>query len=269
MNENMKLWESVCETDPNHVKTTSFGRKVTCPDPQYQKRRVTEQFGVIGQGWGYHVVHSIERIGDLAVLAIADVTVWLGDKANTWGPVRATDYLWKRGKEHPSDEVKQLDDDAPKKATTDALTKALSDAGFSADIFLGQYDDSKYVQALREKHSDTPETSRKQPRKAERVAAADDDAKTIGDGLADALTGTKVADAPTVEMVKWALLELVAAKDKIDIATAKAKVGGHNKTGQSLKTIGEVFDLAGSIGYREALAAKMGLTEDGEVIPNA
>ena len=112
-------------------------------------------------------------------------------------------------------------------------------------------------------------TSRKQPRKAERVAAADDDAKTIGDGLADALTGTKVADAPTVEMVKWALLELVAAKDKIDIATAKAKVGGHNKTGQLLKTIGEVFDLAGSIGYREALAAKMGLTEDGEVIPHA
>jgi hypothetical protein len=39
-----------------------------------------------------------------------------------------------------------LDDEAPKKAMTDALTKAMSHLGMSADIFLGKFDDNKYVQ---------------------------------------------------------------------------------------------------------------------------
>jgi hypothetical protein len=42
------------------------------------------------------------------------------------------------------------DDEAFKKATTDGITKALSYLGFSADIFVGLYDDSKYVDRLRQ-----------------------------------------------------------------------------------------------------------------------
>jgi hypothetical protein len=37
------------------------------------------------------------------------------------------------------------DEEAPKKSLTDATTKALSMLGFSADVFLGLYDDNKYV----------------------------------------------------------------------------------------------------------------------------
>jgi hypothetical protein len=37
------------------------------------------------------------------------------------------------------------DEEAPKKSLTDAITKALSMLGFSADVFLGLYDDNKYV----------------------------------------------------------------------------------------------------------------------------
>jgi hypothetical protein len=40
------------------------------------------------------------------------------------------------------------DEEAPKKSLTDALTKALSMWGFSADVFLGLYDDNKYVASL-------------------------------------------------------------------------------------------------------------------------
>ncbi len=43
------------------------------------------------------------------------------------------------------------DEDAPKKSVTDALVKAMSMIGFSADIFSGRYDDSKYVEGLRDK----------------------------------------------------------------------------------------------------------------------
>jgi hypothetical protein len=38
-----------------------------------------------------------------------------------------------------------LDDDCVKKVATDALTKGLSKLGFNADVFLGLYDDNKYV----------------------------------------------------------------------------------------------------------------------------
>ncbi len=41
-----------------------------------------------------------------------------------------------------------LDDEAPKKAMTDAMTKAFSHLGMSADVFLGKFDDSKYVENL-------------------------------------------------------------------------------------------------------------------------
>ena len=39
----------------------------------------------------------------------------------------------------------RIDDEAPKKAMTDALTKGLSHFGCDADIFLGQWDNNKYV----------------------------------------------------------------------------------------------------------------------------
>ena len=40
----------------------------------------------------------------------------------------------------------KLDDEFAKKVETDSLTKCLSKLGFNADIFLGQFDDSGYVE---------------------------------------------------------------------------------------------------------------------------
>ena len=41
-----------------------------------------------------------------------------------------------------------LDDEAPKKAMTDALTKAFSHLGLNADVFLGKFDNNKYVEEI-------------------------------------------------------------------------------------------------------------------------
>ena len=49
----------------------------------------------------------------------------------------------------------KLDDEAPKKALTDAMTKAFSHLGVSADVFLGMFDNSKYVAAMKEKFNGT------------------------------------------------------------------------------------------------------------------
>jgi hypothetical protein len=50
----------------------------------------------------------------------------------------------------------RLDSDGPKKATTDALTKLLSQLGFNADVFEGRFDDSKYVAELTEEFAAPP-----------------------------------------------------------------------------------------------------------------
>jgi len=44
--------------------------------------------------------------------------------------------------------LKIPDTDAYKKASTDGLTKLLSHLGFNADVFLGMFDDNKYVAGL-------------------------------------------------------------------------------------------------------------------------
>lgn len=144
-NQNMELWNSVCETDPRHTKKVNQRGGFTAINAQYQLRRATEAFGPIGQGWGFDVVHSIATVKDGAVtLAVADVTIWHGTRDQSFGPIRAMNPL--------VDEKARLDDDAAKKATTDAVTKALSQIGISADVFLGQYDDNKYLNGIAAKY---------------------------------------------------------------------------------------------------------------------
>jgi hypothetical protein len=150
MTENMRVWDALKTTNPKYTKKVEFGRKFTSINSQWQLQRMTEQFGPIGKGWGYDVIHNIERIRDDYVLAIADVTIWWGaphteDRRHQYGPIRGMCPLVEKGKNGIHD-----DDDAGKKAMTDALTKGLSHLGLSADVFLGLYDDNKYVQSLKE-----------------------------------------------------------------------------------------------------------------------
>ncbi len=141
---NMGVWNQVCKTDPRHTKKVEFGRKFTAIDAHYQVMRATEVFGPVGQGWSYQVRHDVLTL-EKEVLSIADVAVRWRDASDEWcefGPVRGMcPLVSSKGK---------LDDDAPKKAMTDALTKALSHLGFSADVFLGKYDDNKYVNDVKQ-----------------------------------------------------------------------------------------------------------------------
>ena len=45
---------------------------------------------------------------------------------------------------------KMLDDNFAKKIETDTLTKAISKLGFNADIFLGKFDDVRYLNEVKE-----------------------------------------------------------------------------------------------------------------------
>lgn len=133
-NQNMAIWDAVSKTDPDFTKKVTQRGGFTSVNANYQIKMATEQFGPLGVGWGYAAGEPIFN-GSFIMIP---VTLWHGDRSNTFGPTfGCCEMLGNRP-----------DSDAPKKAGTDALTKLLSQLGFNADIFLGQYDDNKYVQSL-------------------------------------------------------------------------------------------------------------------------
>jgi hypothetical protein len=156
---NLSVWNAVNKTDPAHTKAVTFGRRFTSIDAHWQIMRATEQFGPVGQGWGYFVQHSVERLTPEMILAVADVTVWWrdGDRRHEYGPVRGMCEIYgpKTDKGKPIPGLFVTDEDAPKKAMTDALTKGLSHLGFSADVFLGLFDDNRYVQKVKKEFEQT------------------------------------------------------------------------------------------------------------------
>ena len=142
--DNMKLWQSVCVTDPKAVKPiTGKQYKGNSPKPYWVIQRATEVFGPCGLGWGVQILSErFERFGADEALHIAHVRVWYVQdgkrgEVEQMGQTRAA-YTTAQGKFI-------VDEDAPKKSATDGMVKCLSMLGFAGDIFSGRWDDSKYV----------------------------------------------------------------------------------------------------------------------------
>ncbi len=146
MTDNMRIWSLVEKTDPKHTKHVSQRGGFTAISANYQIMRATEVFGPVGIGWGYEAGAPIFH----ETLIFVPVTLWHGDRSNTFGPVLGCEE-WKSSKGH-------IDSDASKKATTDAITKLLSHLGFNADVFLGKFDDQKYVAEMEREFSPAPAT---------------------------------------------------------------------------------------------------------------
>lgn len=60
----------------------------------------------------------------------------------------------------------KIDDDFMKKMETDVTTKALSKLGFNADVFMGLYDDNRYVNQMKEEFNPVPKA---QPKVVEKI----------------------------------------------------------------------------------------------------
>lgn len=137
MTDNLRIWAAVEKTDPAHTKHVNQRGGFTAISAQYQVLAATKQFGPIGEGWGY--ISGTPIIVD--TLVMVPVTLWHGTRENAFGPMFGCEE-WK-------DSKGRVDSDAPKKAVTDGLTKLLSQLGFNADVFLGKFDDNKYVEQRR------------------------------------------------------------------------------------------------------------------------
>ena len=142
MSENLKLWSSVEKTDPKHTKKANVrGNNITAIAPQYQVKKATEQFGSYGTTWGFK---SFEF--DYSMLEVTGIVVFKGVfyYPNGEFPISSSISAYKDGART------KPDTDFAKKVETDTLTKALSKLGFNADVFMGLYDDNKYVMQMQE-----------------------------------------------------------------------------------------------------------------------
>ena len=144
MTTKMRIWDSLCKTNPDYTRSvpSSYGKKITSIDPMYQIQCMTETFGPVGLGWKYNVKYTYQ---DSLVFAEVSIHYCVHDNWFEYGPVCSVQNLFKKNG--------NLDDEAPKKAMTDAMTKAFSHLGMSADVFLGKFDDSKYVQEVKKEFS--------------------------------------------------------------------------------------------------------------------
>jgi|TARA_R100000654_G_scaffold17903_2_gene37338 hypothetical protein len=158
--DNTELWDKVCTTDPAHTKHVNQRGGFTTIDAYHQVHNATAVFGPVGKGWGWDY-NLVFQDGIL----IADMTMW-------WGGDR-TQVVRQCGARSTHKRNGSVDEDAAKSAVTDALTKCLSYLGFNADVFLGKYDDNKYVQNLRQ------EKQKSQPKRVEQKHEQSDEEKTF------------------------------------------------------------------------------------------
>ncbi len=201
---NLALWQSVEKTDPKHVKAiTGKSYQGNSPKPHYLVHKATETFGPCGIGWGFTILD--ERIEDGAEgerMSVARVRVWYkwnGERGEV-EHVGGTQFSGKRASGKPF-----TDEDAPKKSVTDALVKALSLIGFAGDIFMGRYDDSKYVQELRD------EAAPKATARPALPSSIEPDANTSkAVKLAEMLTKAMDAAKTPEELKDWAMAPDIA-----------------------------------------------------------
>lgn len=145
---NMQIWDAVSKTDPAFTKKVNQRGGFTAIAAHSQIMAATKQFGPVGIGWGYECGEPIFA----GPMVMVPVTLWHGERGNSFGPIYGCAEMLGNRPDH----------DAPKKAMTDAITKGLSQIGFNADVFLGLFDDNKYVETVRQEFAanDSPPAKR-------------------------------------------------------------------------------------------------------------
>ncbi len=143
---NTDLWDTLGKTDPGHTKKfkRAGGFEGTAIKPMWSYHRMTEEFGPCGVGWGvnkpeFQVVPVLEG----EVLVFCTVSIWYEKPEQTAFGVGGDKAVGK------NKYGLTADDEAFKKAYTDAVTNALKFIGVGADVHMGMFDDNKYVNTMK------------------------------------------------------------------------------------------------------------------------
>ena len=137
MKENLELWHKVEKTNPKYTKQANVGgNKITSIAPQYQIMNVTEQFGSYGKTWGFKNIElDYTLVPEFNLIVLKAIFFYPDGEFPTINSIKMF-----------MDNAKlKIDDNFAKKLETDTLTKAISKLGFNADIFMGKFDDTRYL----------------------------------------------------------------------------------------------------------------------------
>ena len=164
--DNMALWNAVEKTNPAYTKKTKIGgMRITAVAPQYQIKNATEQFGPYGIKWGFKNIEFDFSLVDSLKIIVFKGTFFCPDGECVIG--NSCKVFMDRACE-------MVDADFAKKLETDALTKVLSKMGFNADIFMGRYDDTKYVNEMKEEFAPKRMTAKEAVSKLETAKTVDE-----------------------------------------------------------------------------------------------
>lgn len=143
MSDNMKIYEAVRSCPANALKPIQAGRLKGKSDinPMWRIKMLTETFGAAGFGWYYDITRQWTETGangEIAAFVNINLYVKIGDE---WSkPIQGNG-----GSMLVTQERNGLytDDEAFKKALTDAISVSCKALGFAADVYWNQ-DSTKY-----------------------------------------------------------------------------------------------------------------------------
>ena len=146
MKENLELWHKVEKTNPKYTKQANVGgNKITSIAPQYQIMNVTEQFGSYGKTWGFKNIElDYTLVPEFNLIVFKAIFFYPDGEFPTINSIKMF-----------MDNAKlKIDDNFAKKLETDTLTKAISKLGFNADIFMGKFDDTRYLAEIKKEFAE-------------------------------------------------------------------------------------------------------------------
>lgn len=147
-NKNLELWKKVEKTNPKYTKQANVGgNKITSIAPQYQIMNVTEQFGSYGKTWGFKNIElDYTLVPDFNLIVFKAIFFYPEGEFPTINSIKMF-----------MDNAKtKIDDNFAKKIETDTLTKCISKLGFNADIFMGKFDDTRYLAEVTKEFAEAP-----------------------------------------------------------------------------------------------------------------
>lgn len=159
-NNNLELYNKFGTTPKNAQKPIAAGRLkgMTDINPMFRIKALTEQFGPVGFGWYYDITNKwLENGAEGVVAAFVDVNLYVKYNGEWSKPIQGTG-----GSTFVAKEQKGLytDDEAYKKALTDAISIACKSLGMCADIYYSK--DTNYGTKYDVKTEETPKEEKKE-----------------------------------------------------------------------------------------------------------
>ena len=167
-NSNLSIYESVREVPKEAKKEIEAGRLKGKHDinPMWRIKKLTEVFGPAGFGWYTEIVRTWTEASESGEMAVfVDINLFVKKDGEWSRPIfgNGGNKLIANEKKYENGQtvyIPYLDDDAYKKAYTDAISVAAKALGVGADVYF-EKDKGKYASQTRPSVEEIQQTSSK------------------------------------------------------------------------------------------------------------